>query len=389
MELNLFTIFISGLLLSFTPCVLPILPIVQKTISNRKNKFISSIIYILSMSFVYACIGLSLSYFGQEFNLQNYIQNPIFNISLGILFILLSLTMFDFYELKSPYFIQNIITKVNQNADYDNYFGIALIGGTSALILSPCITAPLAGILVYVSTSGDPSYGFTALFLLGLGMGSPMILISLGLSQFVKSGSSISLTIKYLFGFLLLIVGVWFITNSFNIMAVKIGFYIVLIGFILIAMFSKNNHLVKGYLLAYLLYFIFLIFNSIYVWKWEVEHESIFEKISNLNELENATINSDKDLFILDFYATWCSPCIVMEKEIFSNKDIIEPLKNDYHFLQVDMTNTTDEHRELMNTFQVYGPPAVIVFNKKGEPINRVDGSVSKSDFINLFKEKD
>lgn len=385
MEINLLTIFLSGLLLSFTPCVLPILPIIQKTISVQNNKILSSFIYVFAMSFVYALIGLSIVYLGQSFNLQHYIQSQIFSIVLGLFFILISLSMFDLYEIKLPQFIQNSVLKFNQNSDSNSYLGVFFIGGSSALILSPCVTAPLAGILAYVSTSSDPLFGFSALFLLGFGMGLPLIFISLGLNN-IKKGSNLGIIVKYLSGSLLFIVGIWFITNSFNPTIVKMGFFFILLIYISIVLLSKNKHLIQGSLIAYLLYFTFLSFNGIYVWKSEKSQHSIFQKVNNITELENRIVNSDKPFVILDFYATWCSPCLAMETEIFSDKETIDKVKDNTLFLQIDLTETTDEHRQLMETFSVFGPPSVLLFDKKGTIISRADGSVTKSDFLNLFK---
>lgn len=388
MEFNLYTIFLAGILLSLTPCVLPVLPLVYRSISEQKNKFLSAAVYVLSMAIVYALIGLFLAYIGQTLNIQSYIQSQSFNIGIGVIFIMLSLSMFDIFQIKMPKFISNKINSFNQNTKTDNYYKISIIGASSALILSPCITAPLAGILIFISKDGSLIKGFYSLFLLGLGMGLPLIFISLGLHKYIPKSSSIAIIIKYFFGFMLIISGLWFISNSFSPNVIKLGFLILFIFYIFLAFITLNSNLIKSMILSLVAYFLFLTFSGIYIWDINKQNEhSIFTKINNISELEYNIVNSEKEIILLDFYATWCSPCLKMETEIFSNSDFKSKYTKNIKFLQVDITETEKSHNELMSKFSVFGPPTVLIFNKKGKIIQRFDGSIQRESFSEKLKK--
>lgn len=387
MEFNLFTIFFAGILLSLTPCVLPVLPLVYRSISSQKNKVASAIIYVLSMSIVYALIGLILAYVGQSLNIQSYVQSQSFNIGIGVFFIILSFSMFDIYHIKIPRVISDRINTFNQNTSTDNYYQIAIIGASSALILSPCITAPLAGILIFISKDGSLFKGFYSLFLLGLGMGLPLIFISLGLHKYIPKNSSMAMIIKYFFGFMLIISGLWFITNSFDASIIKFGFFALLIFYIFVSIITLNLNAIKSMILSLLSYFIFLTFSGIYIWDFTKQNDhSIFTNINNISELEQNIIQSEKEFILLDFYATWCSPCLKMETEIFADTDFISKYTKKINFLQVDITETEQKHKELMSKFSVFGPPSVLIFNKNGEVVQRIDGSIKKNNFSKQLK---
>jgi thiol:disulfide interchange protein DsbD len=383
MELNLLTIFISGLLLAFTPCVLPVLPIIHASISHqKKNKMLISAVYVLSMSSVYAVIGLILAYFGNEFNIQLYIQKPAFNIALALLFFILSLSMFDIITIKLPGFLTNKIADVNRETRPTSLIKIAIIGGSSALILSPCITAPLVGILVFVAQSQDLLYGFTALFLLGLGMGIPMILISLGLTKYLPKKESWMLTIKYLFGYLLIVAGMWFLTNSFSEDAIKYGFHLYLIAFVLLVIFKHNKtYHVRAMLISYFIYMGLLLASGITPWSNEEKYHP-FDQVSSLQDIEDVILmDKSQNYVLLDFYASWCSPCIAMDNDIFSNEDLMKKYEDNVKYIQIDITDTTAENKVVLDKLGVFGPPTILIFNNKGKVKETLVGKITSKRF--------
>ena len=211
--------YLAGLALTFTPCVLPMVPILSSIIMGsseppgRKRAFALSLTYVLAMASTYALAGTLTGYFGAELNLQAKLQSPVTLSVFAALFVILSLAMFGLYELRLPAFVQDRLNRISQKQSGGNYLSVGVIGVLSSLIVSPCVSAPLAGALVYISVTGDPGLGGLALLALGSGHGTPLLIIgTLGAEILPRAGQWMD-QVKVAFGILLLGVAIWMLSR--------------------------------------------------------------------------------------------------------------------------------------------------------------------------------
>jgi len=215
--LTVATFFGLGLLLAFTPCVLPMIPILSSLIVGQGQTittgraFQLSLVYVLVMASTYALVGVLVGLSG--YNVQAFLQNPIVLSGIALLFVLLSLSMFGFYELQMPASLQAKLTQWSNNQGGGQVGGVATMGFISTLIVGPCITAPLAGALLYIAKTGDALVGGAALFALGLGMGAPLLLIGTSAGKLVPKAGAWMNTVKYIFGILMLGMAIYMLSR--------------------------------------------------------------------------------------------------------------------------------------------------------------------------------
>ena len=215
---NLFWVLMSffgfGLLLSLTPCVFPMIPILSGIIVGQKGEIttrkalIMSIVFVLAMSVAYSMAGVLAGYFGE--NLQVLFQTPWILAVFSLIFVALAFSMFGYYEIQLPAGLQNKITNISNNQEGGHLIGVAIMGFLSALIVGPCVAPPLAGALIYIGQTGDALLGGLSLFVMSLGMGAPLILIGAGVSKLPRAGGWMD-NVKYIFGILMLAVAIWLI----------------------------------------------------------------------------------------------------------------------------------------------------------------------------------
>ncbi len=405
---NLFFFFLAGLGLSLTPCVLPMIPILSGLIvrqhsqnKNQKKSFSLSCIYVLGMAFTYALAGIFAGLSGNL--LSNSLQHPFVLGIFALIFVLLSISMFDFYELKMPNRIQNYL---NQKINYKQggLFSMWVMGVLSALIVGPCVAAPLAGALIYISQTGDAFLGGLALFFLALGMGAPLILVAVLGASFLPRAGLWMVYIKKTFGVILLALALWIIHP---VLSLKIILFLWGSLFIVISVFLKAldslplnantfARVLKGIGVILFLTGVFLLIGSfsnakdplnplenIFNQSAKIKKEILFQKIKTQEELNHILKTSEKPIF-LDFYADWCVVCKEMERETFQNELVFNKMKS-FQLLQIDVTQNSNEDKQLLKRFQLFGPPAIILF-KNGEEKNRVIGFKKAQDFLKILE---
>jgi len=410
---NLFTILISffglGLLLAFTPCVFPMIPILSSIIVGEgkdittRRAFILSLVYVLAMSLTYTVAGLLTGLLGA--NLQTMLQNPWVISSFSALFVVLSLSMFGLYELQLPQGIQDRLHRISHNQTGGKLAGVALMGLLSGLIVGPCLAPPLAGALVFIGQQGDPLLGASALFSLSMGMGIPLLVIGTSAGSLLPKAGPWMDGIKSVFGVLMIALAIWLLERI-----IPGWFALLLWGSLLIvsavylgalnslSMVSTGwEKLLKGFGLIILVYGSLLIVGSASgsqnVWQpltaltspsfntGENQHGVKFIQIDNLTELEQQLSRSTRPV-MLDLYADWCTECKTMEMTTFKDPAVVAALANTTT-LQLDMTDNTAEHKALLKKFSIFGPPTILFFDSQGDEYSqyRLIGGLDAQDF--------
>ena len=422
--LSLATFLGYGLLLSLTPCIFPMIPILSSIIvskqassaqdgkngavnlsapdetsakfdsdnqhaKNDKNKksraasgFFLSLIYVFAMACAYAVAGVAASVFGS--GVQSALQTPAVLIGFSLVFVALALSMFGLYELQMPLAMQNALSKKAQSKG--GIIGVFAMGFLSALIASPCVAAPLAGALLYIAQSGNALFGGLALFTMGLGMGVPLLLIGASSGKILPRPGAWMDKIKTLFGFIMLIMAVWL---SARVLGARVELLLYgVIGVFASVFFgafdttsseqSGGKKLLKGAVLLAFIYSVLLIAGSFSGAKSALnplegfkntgsagvnlsKNEPNFIAISNLTELENAVKSSSKPVLI-DFYATWCASCNELDEITFKDEAILKKLEN-FTLLRVDVTKNSNDDAQIMKKFGLIGPPAILFFS--------------------------
>jgi thiol:disulfide interchange protein DsbD len=387
------TFFGLGLLLAFTPCILPMVPILSgiivghgKTITTRKA-FLLSITYVLSMALTYTLIGILFALIGG--NLQASFQKSWVIALYAALFVLLSLSMFGFYELKIPASLQARFAALShRETGSGTYVGVAIMGCLSTLILSPCVTAPLVGVLSYIAQSGDVTLGAIALFSMSLGMGTPLLLIGASAGKLLPKTGLWMNTVKALFGVLLLVVAIILIDR---IVAPQITLILWAALLIVIALYmgalqphteTHFGRLWQGFGILFLVYGILLIVGAslgntqffrplaglTITTKKDIGHASISEShsIKTKQELETAIQKTKGKPILLDFYADWCISCKKMETQVFTDPEV-QKLLQQFLILRVDLTDQNAETTLLSRDLNVIAPPTFLFFDRKGK----------------------
>lgn len=400
--------FIAGIGLSFTPCVLPMFPILSSLILgnqqlSRRRVLSLSFSYIISMSLTFAIAGTLMGLFGASLNLQAKLQSPWFLVPMAGLFVILALSMFGFYELQLPSTIRD---KLNNNSTGSGKIsGAIAMGVISALVVSPCVSAPLAGALIYISTTGDAIYGGLTLFALGLGMGIPLLLLAVGGRQLLPKAGNWMNNIKAFFGVLLLGVSIWMMeriappsVSLFLWGSLAIG-YAVFLGALNFAPKTGLKQASQAFGLVLLIYGTCLIVGSAmgnYNPLKPLASKSLIRATENtsaqqllpftkvttlaeLNKLLDQASNNNQSAMI-DVYADWCISCKIMERNVFPDPLIAPELKK-LALIKLDITENTREHGEFLNNYQLFGPPALLFFDEHGKEMQniRTQGDVSVS----------
>lgn len=397
----IFGFFLLGLGLAFTPCVLPMLPLLsaivigQQQRPNMARAFGLTFLYVQGMALTYTLLGLAVAAIGLPFQIA--LQHPYVMIGLSVLFVLLSLSMFGVFTLQLPSALQTKLNAWSQKQTSGAFGGVFLMGMIAGLVASPCTSAPLSGALLYVAQSGDLFTGAITLYLLALGMGVPLMLITLfGNKILPKSGEWMN-TVKHCFGFVMLALPVFLLSRILpEVWEPRLWAMLATAFFIWFSLQMPRNGL------GYAVKIVSLILAMVSVqplqnWLWQsgqfneqsaVENRAIskirFQRIQNSEELDRALAENPHAIAMLDLYADWCVACKEFEKYTFSDANVQAKFKN-ILLLQVDMTKNSDENKILMERFQVMGLPTILFFNKAGEEIkgSRVTGFMDAESFLN------
>ena len=398
-----FGFFLLGLGLAFTPCVLPMLPLLSAIVIGQNQRpnmwraFALSFVYVQGMALTYTLLGLIVAAIGLPF--QVALQHPYVMIGLSIIFVLLALSMFGLFTLQLPSSLQTKLSLLSQQQKAGAFGGVFLMGMIAGLVASPCTSAPLSGALLYVAQSGDLFTGAITLYLLALGMGVPLILITLfGNKILPKSGMWME-TVKKLFGFVMLALPVFLISRILpDEWTPRLWAMLGTAFFIWFAFQMPKNGTGWVFRILFLVAAMISV-KPLQTWVWgesqapsAVENKAVshveFKKVKSEAELQQALAENNKPLVMLDLYADWCVACKEFEKETFSDPSVQKAF-GDMLLLQVDMTKNSEENRALMTKYKVLGLPTILFFNRDGKEIegSRVNGFMPPVEFLQWIEK--
>ena len=383
-----------GLLLSFTPCVLPMVPILSSIIVGegdvtRRRSFLMALAYCLGMALVYTSLGVAAGLAGE--GLAGALQKPWVLVMFALLLVLLSLSMFDVYQLQLPVALQSKLGKASGGLKRGRFAGVFFMGALSALIVGPCVAAPLAGTLVYISQTRDVLLGGLALFSMAMGMSVPLLLVGLSAGSLLPKAGAWMIGVKYVFGLLLIAVAIWMVSPILPAPAVMLfwGAFAILcsvfLGVFDTSVAKPTIALRFGKTFGLVLFVIGLLelvgaaaggtnaleplsqIRSVSTVSSGEEKGVGFTRIKTEAELDQALLSAKKPV-MLDFYADWCVACKEMDRFTFHDPKVIEQLGN-LTLLQVNVTANSADDRALMKRFGLFGPPGMIIFDTSGKEI--------------------
>ncbi len=394
--LTLLIFFGAGLLLAFTPCVFPMIPILSGIIVGHGEKittrkaFSLSLVYVLAMASTYTIVGILVGLSGD--NIQAWFQNPWIIGSFTAIFVALAFSMFGFYELQMPASIQSKLTVTSNKQKSGSMIGVAVMGFLSALIVGPCVTAPLVGALIYIADTGNAVLGGLALFSLSMGMGAPLLIIGASAGKFLPHAGAWMDTVKAVFGVLLLGLGIWLLERVAPVVATMTLWAILIIVSAIymgaletLATGSSGwKKLWKGLGVLLLIYGVIIIIGlaagnrdilqplkglatSHTASSQQTLTHLNFKQIKGVSGL-NAALAQARTAgkpVMLDFYADWCISCKEMERLTFSDPTVQKALKG-VVLLQADVTLNDAKDTELYRHFGIIGPPSIMFFGVNG-----------------------
>jgi thiol:disulfide interchange protein DsbD len=394
-----------GLLLAFTPCVFPMIPILSSIIIDQgenittRRAFTMSLVYVLAMALTYTAAGVAAGAFGQ--NLQAAFQNPWILASFAAVFVALAFSMFGFYDLQMPSFLQSRLTEVSNRQRGGTLVGVAVMGLLSALIVGPCVAAPLAGALIYIGQTGDMVLGGLALFALSMGMGAPLLAIGTSAGKLLPKAGSWMDTIKAVFGVLMLAVAIWMLERIIPVAVAMLlwGTLFIACAIYMGALEPYGRDATGWRKLWKALGVVLLIYGALLLvgtaansrdtlqplhglamglggtanggdTTTNIGHmgEMAFKRIKGLQALDReiATATAAGKPVMLDFYADWCVSCKEMEKYTFSDPEVQQALAG-VVLLQADVTANDADDKALLKRYGLFGPPSILFFNADGE----------------------
>lgn len=391
------TFFGLGLLLALTPCVFPMIPILSGIIAGQKKDltkmsgFMLSLAYVLGMALTYAIAGVAAALSGTL--LSNALQNPV---ALGIgaaIFVLLALSMFGFFEIQLPSFIQSKFSDASNKMKGGNFVGVFVMGALSAVILGPCVAPPLAAALAFIAQTGNTTLGGVALFVLALGMGVPLLLVGLSAGALLPKAGGWMNAVKYFFGVMMLAIAIYLVTPVIPAWVSMLLWALLLIGsaVYLHALDPLPAHatgwmrLWKGLGVVLLIGGLAILLGMLAgsrnllqpldVFKGGAGGVAIaaeqkglaFEKVKDVAALDArlAAAKADGRAVMLDFYADWCVSCKEMETFTFSDPKVQARLA-DVVLLKADVTANSEADKALLKRFSLFGPPGMIFWTAAG-----------------------
>ena len=387
---------VAGLLLAFTPCVLPMVPILSSIIVgqgapvSRLRGFSMALAYSLGMALVYTVFGVVAGLLGE--GLAAALQNPWVLGAFALMLATLSLSMFGVFELQMPGFIQSRITETSSKLPGGRFAGVFVMGGLSALIVGPCVAAPLAGALVFISQTKDVVIGGVALFSLAMGMSVPLLLVGVSAGSLLPRAGAWMVGVKTFFGVMLLAVALWIVSPVLPGWALMIVIGAgLLIGAVYLKLFDRlaelapaRHRLAKGVGLVLAVLGATQVVGALSGGDNPLQplrhlarsgegpalanskdtKGTGFRRIRTVAELDAALKTAGRPV-ILDFYADWCVSCKEMEHLTFSDP-VVRPRMANALLLQVDVTANSAQDRALLKRFGLFGPPGILFFNPEG-----------------------
>ncbi len=408
---NYFMILLSflglGLLLGFTPCVLPMIPILSSIIVGHRFKhiplktFFLSLAYVMGMAMSYAIAGIIIALIGSR--IQTTLQQPWVIVISSLMFAVLAFSLFGFYQLRLPARFQKRITDISNRQKGGTYLGVFLMGGISSLIVSPCVSAPLVGVLAYIAESGDVILGAIALFLLGLGMGIPLLLFGASAGKLLPKAGGWMVVIERLVGVVLLALAIGLLGRLLppSVTLILWGILLIFVAFSM-KIFRKTETdrglIRRSIALLILIYGFILVIGGFIGGKdpfhpWENGTTTIHlnpRTIADMKAFDNALAKAKQDQkpVLVDFYADWCVACIDMERHVFTDAEVIDALK-EFVLLRIDVTKNNDFDEAMMHRYDVIAPPTFLFFGSDGlenRPA-RIIGEMNADHFLTHLKK--
>ena len=373
----LISFFLAGLLLSLTPCVLPMVPILSSIVisSNKDHAIRFTLSYVAGVSATYILFGIVASITGSF--LSSSLQNIYFLLFNGVLFLIFALAMFDVFHLNisENNFLSTLLKKINKKSIIHIFF----LGLFSALIVSPCVAPPLAAAILYISQENDIFMGGLSLFIMSIGMSVPLLLIGFSANKFLPKPGIWMVKVKKLIGFVLIGMSIYIIRPILD----EAVFYLLLNTLLTIAifyyLFFTENKIAIFKIVLIIGLLLSLFFNSFlaknYIEKdmdlLSLDDKPQFINITSTDQLNNIIASNKTKPIMLDFYADWCVACLEFEKFTFTDKEVRE-LMTQYILLKADVTNNNLNDKELMKKFNIFGPPAILFFDNSGDEIRQI-----------------
>jgi thioredoxin:protein disulfide reductase len=366
-----------GLLLTFTPCVLPMIPILSGIIAgegariDKSRALALSGTYVLSMALTYALAGVAAAYVGSV--LAAYLQNVWVLGAFAAVFVALALSMFGLYELRLPHFMQQRLHAAHGRLRGGRLVSVAAMGVLSAIIVSPCVSAPLAGALLEISRSGDMMLGGGALFAMALGMGVPLMIVGVSEGALLPRAGPWMVAIKNFFGFVLLAVAVWIVSPVLPPLAGMLAWSLLAFG---AAFLLRRSWIAAAVpLVVGVAILVGALAGSrdalrplaVFTSGTPVSMPVAWTRVASLDDLQ-ARLQAPGRAVMLDFYADWCVSCKEMEAFTFSDPQVRAQLDR-MLLLQVDVTANNAQHKALLKRFSLFGPPGIVFFDADGREI--------------------
>ncbi len=411
MALALVLFFLAGLGLTFTPCVLPMLPILSSLVVGRSDidkarATLLALSYVLGMALTFAAVGALIGLFGAALNIQARLQSPWVLGTFAVFFVLFALAMFGLFDLRLPAFLRDPIERLGSRTRGGSIPGAAVMGALSTLVVSPCISAPLAGALVYISTTGDATGGALRLFFLALGMGAPLLLVAIfGNALLPRSGPWLN-TVKQLFGFGLLGVAIWLLERllpgpvSLALWAALAAGLAVQLG-----LFERTEQRVASRL-SHVIALLAAIYAAVALTgalaggsdplrplepltvegsQRSTSSAGFFDKVQNQGEI-NTLLARAADMgrpAVIELYADWCISCKVIERQVLSDPQVRAELEP-YVRIKLDLTDNTPDQRQWLTEKGLFGPPAFLFFTTDGAERKdlRIQGEIDLEGFL-------
>lgn len=421
---NLFFIMVSfyglGLLLAFTPCVLPMVPVLSgiivgqhKTIDSRKATFLS-LSYVLGMAFTYALVGILIAALGK--NLQTAFQSPFAVGTFASLFILLGLAMFDAYELKLPQRLQAKLATYSKSHNNGAYLGAATMGMLSTLILSPCVTAPLVGVLGYIAQTGDRLLGGLSLLCLGLGMGTPLLLVGISAGKYLPKAGQWMNGVKHFFGVLMLIIALTLFERILPPYITMVAWSALLIS-VGVALYSQTasmssssnlKSVIKALSIMAVTYGLLILigvalgnrspYTPLKDNQPTLSTATIRQPSSRLTPLHVTDLKGMQEALtqakmakkpvMIDFYADWCASCKTLETTLLQDPKVTRYLNlKGIQWIKADVTKRNEASLVLEKRFEVIAPPTFIFISSDGGEVSRRVGEITKDILLSELKK--
>jgi len=391
-----------GLGLAFTPCVLPMVPILSSIIVgegkhvSRSRGFVLSLAYSLGMAIVYTLLGIAAGLAGE--GLAAALQNPWVLGAFAILIVAMSLSMFGFYQLQLPNTLQTRLTQASNSQQGGKLLGVFVMGAISALIVGPCVAAPLAGALVYISQTRDVFIGGAALFSMAVGMSIPLLLVGLSAGSLLPRVGPWMESVKRLFGVLMLAMAIWLVSPVIPAVAQMLLWAALLLGYGFYLLRHTRHWAAMAFGAAFAVLgatqLVGLASGGRDAWAPLAHlggapqgHGLAFSRVKTVDQLDAALAANAGKTVMLDFYADWCVSCKEMEKFTFVDPAVQQKLA-DTVLLQVDVTANDADDKAMLKRFGLFGPPGIILFDGQGKEIadSRVIGFQNAEKFLNSLQ---